>query len=316
MMSSTITNNDFLEGISFSSEDYTFNEPKVNASGGKAVGIVNKHNRKALVITTPLMLTWGVNEYVDESSGRSSYDMALQFPKSDYATPETTAFLDNMIAFQDSVKEHVKNESKKLLNKAKVTDDVVDALFHPMLNYRKDPNTGEPDLTSAPTLKIKLPYWDNKFDIEIYDANDNMLFGDDPTTGESKRDISPKQLITKGAHVATMLRFGGIWFANGKFGATLRLVQTVVKPPTTLKGKCHIRLSTAERSRLEAQSEADKETESVDQVACDDSDDDESLQTPVVEEVASAAAATPEPPKPKKKKVVRRVKKTSANTAE
>ena len=26
------------------------------------------------------MLTWGVNEYVDEKSGNKTYDMALQFP--------------------------------------------------------------------------------------------------------------------------------------------------------------------------------------------------------------------------------------------
>ena len=55
----------------------TYREVQVNKRGGKSVQL--QLNGQPLVLQIPLMLTWGVNERVDESSGRKSYDMALQF---------------------------------------------------------------------------------------------------------------------------------------------------------------------------------------------------------------------------------------------
>ena len=75
-------------------KDVGYNKPRVNKAGGKAISIVNNTTRRQLMITTHLMLTWGVNERRDESSGRVSYNMSLQFPKEVYATLETTAFLE------------------------------------------------------------------------------------------------------------------------------------------------------------------------------------------------------------------------------
>ena len=61
--------------------DTSFAKPRLNKSGGKAVSVTPKGSNRWLNISTPLMLTWGVNEYVDDQSGRRSYDLSLQFPK-------------------------------------------------------------------------------------------------------------------------------------------------------------------------------------------------------------------------------------------
>ena len=83
-----------VSGIAFNvSNDYVYTKPKVNANGGKTVGILNKQNMKTLYISTPLMLTWGVNEYTDEKSGKKTFDMALQFPNEEYNSPECSSFL-------------------------------------------------------------------------------------------------------------------------------------------------------------------------------------------------------------------------------
>ena len=88
-----------INGLEFQcANDITFTKPKINASGGKNVGVLNKHTMKGLYINTPLMLTWGINEYKDEVSGKVSYDMSLQFPNEEYNTPELTTFLKNWYA--------------------------------------------------------------------------------------------------------------------------------------------------------------------------------------------------------------------------
>lgn len=318
---SSSANNQILNGMTFSSDDIDFSKPKVNKSGGKSVNIINKESKSYLTLSTPLMLTWGVQEFVDDQTGRKSYDMSLQFPKEDYATPETTAFLERLVEFENSIKAHVKNNSKSLLGKTTISAEVVDALFHPMLKYPKDPSTGEPDMTRSPTLRVKLSYWEEAFDCEIYDMQGTALFPNE--TG-----VGPMELIPKAINLATIIRSGGIWFANGKFGVTWRLVQAMVKPRATLKGRCFIQLSASDKSRLSKQEEdANEDDEVAVEVAeSSDDDDDDSNGGATASTVSLQKTVSPEPPAPapapapaapvKKKKVVKRVKKKSADTAD
>ena len=284
--------------------DYKYLKPKVNKSGGKSVGILNSETNKALYLSTPLMLTWGVTEFKDEASGRKSYNMSLQFPKEEYATDETTAFLNAMTEFQDKIKADAITNSKEWLNKAKMTPDVVDALFHPMLYYPKDAETGEPNKDKSPTLKIKLDYWDEEFNCEIYDKDHKLLF---PVKDGLE---GPMELMPKATNVLTVIRCGGLWFANGKFGCTWRFVQSVVQPRSSMKGRCLIKVDKDSAEKLQQQADKDEELNNsgsdVDKTAAQDSDEEETFEPaketePVVEE-------KPKPPA-KKKKVVKRKSK-------
>ena len=137
-----------LSGANFTpSSDIKYSKPKVDARGGKSVGILNSGSNSATYISTPLMLTWGVNEYVDDKSGKVSYDMALQFPSEEYAKEDTTNFMNNMIDFENKLKADAIKNSKEWFGKAKMSEDAIDALWTPMLKYPKDKNTGE--LTSV-----------------------------------------------------------------------------------------------------------------------------------------------------------------------
>ena len=264
------------------SNDIKYAKPRANKSGGKSVAILNNETGKILYISTPLMLTWGVEEYVDESSGRRTYSMSLQFPRDEYRTPETDAFLKNMIAFQDKIRDDAVKNCKEWFNKSKMTLDVVDALMTPILRYPKDPNTGEPDLTRAPSMKVKLDFWDEAFNCEIYNLKSEPLF---PSPDGS--DVGPVQLIPKGTNTATVLRCGGFWFAAGKFGVTWRLFQAVVKPRASLKGKCHIQLSAAESTKLENQSDGEEDEDDVGVELVDDSEEEEDIAKEVKKEVAA-----------------------------
>ena len=284
--------------------DYKYLKPKVNKSGGKSVGILNSETNKALYLSTPLMLTWGVTEFKDEASGRKSYNMSLQFPKEEYATEETTAFLNAMTEFQEKIKADAITNSKEWLNKAKMTPDVVDALFHPMLYYPKDAETGEPNKDKSPTLKIKLDYWDDEFNCEIYDKDHKLLFPlKDGLEG-------PMELMPKATNVLTVIRCGGLWFANGKFGCTWRFVQSVVQPRSSMKGRCLIKVDKVSAEKLQEQADKEDEVDNigsdVDKTAAQDSDDEETFEP--AKETEPVVEDKPKPPT-KKKKVVKRKSK-------
>ena len=263
-------------------KDVRYTKPRINKSGGKSVGILNSNTNKQLMLSTPLMLTWGVSEFIDDKSGRRSYDMALQFPSGDYSNEQTNQFLNSIVEFQSKLKRDAVANSKEWLNKSKMTDEVVDALFHPMLKYPKDKNTDEIDLTRPPTLKVKLDYWDDQFSCEIFDLNQRLVF---PTSDNT--NLGPLDLIPKGTNVAVVIKCGGLWFANGKFGCTWKLEQAVVKPRETYKGRCLINLSTEETERLKTQKEEE-----------DDDDDGQTLmlaEDTDVEEETIESTPTPAP---------------------
>ena len=99
-----------------SSRHVGYSKPKVNASGGKSVNIVNPETQQVLNLSTPLVLTWGVSEFVDDKTGKRTYDMALQFPKPEYATPATDRFLAGVQAMEDKIKSDA--VTKKIISDA------------------------------------------------------------------------------------------------------------------------------------------------------------------------------------------------------
>lgn len=289
-------------------QDTIFTKPKINPSGGKNVGILYGPTKKSTYISTPLMMTWGINEYTDDRTGKKTYDLALQFPREQDAnySADTREFLSSLQAFEAKIKADAIKNSKEWMNKAKLTESVVDALWTPMLRYPKDEN-GDPDMSKMPTLKVKVPYWEGVFKTEMYDMNERVLFPD-PTDEK----ITPLTFIQKNTNIALVIQNGGIWFANGKFGTTWKMVQAVVQPKATLRGKCHIHLGSGEKARLtKASEDAASEDEAVDATAAEDSDeelDQEDIASEVQAEVKKAEVEAP----PKKKVVKKVVKKKAA----
>lgn len=296
--------------------DMKYTKPKVNSVGGRSVGIVNSKTSTVLNLSSPLMLTWGVNDFTDEKSGKVSYDLALQFPNDGFETPATKKFIANMAAFEKRIKEDAITNSKEWFSKPKMTADAVDALWTPVLKYPKNKDTLEADMSRAPTLKVKLPFWDGQWkELELYDVDMQPIFPD-----ASNPALSPKDLIAKGSHIAVSIQCGGIWFANGKFGVTWKLFQAIVKPKMSLKGKCHIKLDDDEKTKIVSQvvptdvdGDGDGGDHDHDNVSAIIEDDDDEVATPApapapaVKSAAPAAAAAAGGDAASKKKIVRKV---------
>ena len=320
----TMTSEMVIPGASFNPQtDMKYTKPKVNSVGGRSVGIVNAKTSTVLNLSSPLMLTWGVNDFTDDKSGKVTYDLALQFPNDGFETPATKKFLANITAFEKRIKEDAIANSKEWFSKPKMTADAVDALWTPVLRYPKNKDTLEADTTRAPTLKVKLPFWDGQWkELELYDVDMQPIFPD-----ASNPALSPKDLIAKGSHIAVSIQCGGIWFANGKFGVTWKLFQAIVKPKMSLKGKCHIKLDEEEKTKIVSQvvptdvdGDADGSDHDHDNVSAIIEDDDEeevapvrtpsapvAKPTPVVTAAAATASASAGGDAASKKKIVRKV---------
>ena len=310
-----------IPGASFNSAtDMKYSKPKVNSLGGRSVGIINAKTGTVLNLSSPLMLTWGVQSFTDDKSGKVTYDLALQFPSEGYETPAAKKFLANMTAFEKRIKEDAITNSKEWFSKPKMTSDAVDALWTPILKYPKNKDTLEADLSRAPTIKVKLPFWDGEWkELELYDVEMRSIFPD-----PLNPSLSPKDLIAKGSNIAVSIQCGGIWFANGKFGVTWKLFQAIVKPKMSLKGKCHIRLDDDEKSKIVSQVVAtdvdgDGDEDGGDMVSAtiEDSDDEVAAPAPApaavkqsaapVAVAAAAAAGGGDAAAAAKKKIVRKV---------
>ena len=310
-----------IQGHLFNPEtDTKYSKCKTNATGGKSVGIYNSQTGQSLYIGTPLLMTWGLQQYTDEKTGKVSYEMSLQFPNDDFDNDETRGFLKSMTALEAKLKADALTNSKDWFAKPKMTPDAIEALFTPILKYPTDKATCEKDMSKKPSMRIKVPFWQGKWEgVEIYDADRNCLF---PCADQN---VSPMEIITKLSHMKTMIQCGGIWFANGKFGVTWRFVQGMIQPRLSMRGKCHLSISSSESSsdsRRSIQNDHHEEvvvreqkqpqftTETVDS---DDGNDEEEVEddsTPSVISRTQSAPVAPAAPAPTteapKKKIVKK----------
>lgn len=312
-----------IDGTLFNTANIMYTSPKATAQGAKSVNILNKTVKKSLVLSTPLMLTWGAGDFIDEKTGQGNgrFDMALQFPSSEYSNEDTDAFFRNMKALEDKIKTDALVYSKEWFGKVHKNIEVVEALWTPMLKYPKDKVTGEYDYSKSPTLKVKLPQYNNEWKFEIYDEDGEKIF-----PGLSSLPVvNPLDYLKKGTNIMCLIQFGGIWFVNGKFSASWKLVQAVVqKPKANLQGTCFLKLKPNDKEKLKTQTVEDDVNNDtfVTNVLVADSDGEEEeekevvvhVQVPVPEPVVeketsvSVTQVADEPlvEETKKKKIVRK----------
>jgi len=305
---------------SFEASKVSYKPPTVNKRGGKSVQV--SYEDDALRIQFPLMLTWGVNERVDEQSGRVSYDMALQFEPEKSTTQ--ARWLGEMKTLEDKVKNDIMKNSKAWLGKQQKSRDVIDALFYPILKYPKlKDGSGEPDYDRNPTLKLKVPFWEGRYNVEVYDMQQKALYipPKQGQTGNKAHDqqenTGPTDFVPKASHVVGILQCTGLWFAGGKCGVTWALKQCCVRPPQRLvgMGKCAIVMDsddeemeenlreTEKKAQIEEENDEAEDYNQAPSFAVEDSDEDSEEEEE--EEVPEPVAEVPK----KKKKVVRRKKK-------
>jgi hypothetical protein len=202
-----------------------YNEPRGNARGGKNIGVKSTDSGSKLVLQLPSTFTWGACENVDENSGRKSYHLNFSLEKG-------SQLYEKMKLFEGKVVADMVANSKQWFGKT-MSEDVVKALFYPILKYPKDKSTGELDYSREPTLKVKLPYWDERYSFELYDMDKNLIF-------DKKTEEQPSILteIPAKSHLSCLIECGGIWFSAGRCGVTWKFLQGKRQLPVKLEGMC------------------------------------------------------------------------------
>jgi len=295
-------------------------QPKINDRGAKSINIISTQTNRALHISTPLMMTWGISDFTDEKTGESDgkFTISLNFPNEQYKTEATTDFLKKLKEFENQILDDAVKNSEVWFGE-ELSRDVVKHNFFPFIKYSKDKNTKKLDLTKPPSIRAKVPNYDGRWAIEIYDTNQKLIF---PCDNDR---MTPQDFITKMSKVACVLQCGGLWFGGKGWGVTWKLNQCVVKPQEIISvyGKCHIALSTDEITTMDkpvAETEIEDDEETVpastpsQTLVADSDEEEEAAPAPVVKkvvkkveapvEVAAEPAAEPAKKKVVKKKVV------------
>ena len=267
-------------------ESIRYMQPKVNDRGGKSINIISSQTNRSLHISTPLMMTWGISDFVDEKTGESDgkFSLSLNFPNEDFATPATTEFLAKLKAFENRILDDAVKYSEVWFGE-EMSREVAKHTFFPFLKYSKDKLTKKFDYSKPPAIRGKIPNYNNKWAVEIYDTKQNLLFPSD------NENLTPMDFVPKKSNVACVLQCGGLWFGGKGWGITWKVNQCVVKPTDLVSvfGKCHIQLSADDIQGIEktietpANDEYENEMEVPEPVSTivQDSDDDEEEEVPV-----------------------------------
>lgn len=274
-------------------------QPKVNDRGGKSVNIISTQINRSLHLSIPSMMTWGISDYTNEhGESDGKFSMSLVFPSPDYAKPSTDEFLTKFKALEEKILDDAVKNSEAWFGE-EMSREVAKHTFFPTLKYPKEKGTKKIDYTRSPSIKVRVPCYNGKWNVEIYDTKNNMLF---PCDNEN---LTPVDFVPKQSNVACIIQCGGLWFGGKGWGVTWRLVQTMVKPHqvASVFGKCHISLSAEDMETIEKQDApvapvvTEESSEKVVETTVEDSDEEEEEEIEI-----------PETPKKKvapKKKVVK-----------
>ena len=218
--------------------------PKVNNMGGKSINIISKQTNRAVHISTPLLMTWGISDFLDEKSGESDgkFSISLQFPNEEYRNDSTDKFLAKLQAFENQILDDAVKNSELWWGEKKSLEICKDRFF-PFIKYSKNKDTKKIDYSKPPTFRPKVPCYDGKWGLEIYDTNTNLIFPCE--SDHSGLPKTPMELVPKLSRVACGLQCSGIWIGGKGWGITWKMFQCIVKPMEVVKvtGKCHIQLS-------------------------------------------------------------------------
>ena len=293
----------------------SFSAPKPNPSGGKVVNMFDGRFKESLIISTPLILSWGAQEGKEQGTEKltGKWSMSLQFPSEEFKTPEEELFLDSMKELETFVKETALTNSKLWFGKEIKSMDIIEEKFNPMLKYPKvSKGSAELDYSKPPTLTVKIPKWKSGWKSEIYDEDGEPVYIPEELSKDHVKELktqseiddaisllneghSPVEYLPKQSRVICLLQCGGLWFVNGKISITWNLQQAVVKKPKENKrGVCFIRPKATEIEALKSMSHAEHADEEhvVNTTLVDDSDEEDDLKpSEVLEPEPNAPAA-------------------------
>ena len=294
-----MSNNPVVLNVSdWETSSLRYMQPKISDRGAKTINMISTQTNRALHLSVPLMMTWGISDYVNEQGeSDGKFSMSLNFPNSEYSTDATDEFLGKLKDFENQILDDAVKYSEAWFGE-ELSREVVKHNFFPFIKYSKDKLTKKIDNTKPPSLRARVPCYNGRWDIEIYDTKAERIF---PCENDS---LTPMDFVPKLSNVACVIQCGGLWFGGKGWGITWRVKQIVVKPREVVSifGKCHVNLSTEDIETMEKAPVVSETTDdnNVNSLQVEDSDEEEEEEEEEVEEEEPTPAPEPEPVKKKR----------------
>ena len=321
-----------VDGTNIDMSVFSYSAPKANPAGGKVVNLLNKHAKESLTIAVPLMGSWGAQESKEVTGkdatgkaitkGTGKYTMSLQFAKGQYTTPDADAFLEQMKAVEQKIKQDAMIYSKEWFGKEIKSMDVMDMVFSPMLKYpKKEGTVDERDYDKSPSITLKLPCWKDVWQTSVFDEDYNPLY----VKRKTEAGVTPLDFLVNSSkapmQVVCLIQCAGLWFVGSpaKVSITWNLKQIIVRKPKTSSipdDTCFLMVKPSDMAALKASPQPEiEQIDAVSSTIVDDSDGEEEFQLPPPKPVEApkpapveAAAAAPAPEEKKKRIMTKKPK--------
>ena len=206
----------------------TFSAPRTLDNGGKMLFLNYNGGINPLYITLPEVEVPFDPMYFDdgnENSGKYTVKISMK----DLEGNKDLAALHSKISEMDELlKQKAVENSGSWFKKPKMSADVINELYTPMIKVSIDAETGEPNGKWPDSFGFKVVKKDGVFPrFSIYDNNKNVFDVD----GKTDNPVDLGNVLMKGTLIKAVLKCNGVWIANGKFGCTWRAEQIRAKLP-------------------------------------------------------------------------------------
>ena len=202
--------------VEFDKIGYT--DIKQMGNGPAKTCYVNYTDGGKLLVELPWMTTYdGIRqpplEFRDESAPpKYSMDFSLKGHRGE--NQDVKALYDFLQGFQDKLLQDSCTNSMQWHKKSKMTPEVAEAIFTPLVKVSTDKNTGEVLEQYPPKLKIKVPFWEGEWKCDVFKTGTRS-----PIEGDLSEQVSGRM------EARAIIACSGLWFAGGKFGVSWKLVQ-------------------------------------------------------------------------------------------
>jgi hypothetical protein len=191
----------------FDLSNVKFSDLCKNKMGGKSVYISYDQNKKFILQLPKTRSPFGLSEFVDQSSGRSSYSV-------DVSLDNCEALQTQLRALDKAICKEIAKNSKAWLGKVHSEAVVTDALYKPIVRDPSDPKY-------SPTVKLKV----------LTDQKGNFV----SRAFDHKRNEVSISALEKGQSVQAIAHISQIWIIDNKCGVSIRLEQAKLMKTNKLK---------------------------------------------------------------------------------
>lgn len=257
---------------------------KANPSGlGRNAPVMSAQTNGAWPsIRTPELMSWGASEYIDKEKpdAAGKWSLSLQFPSSDYPSPEGDMFRAKLEEFDRTIIRLISNVSESVYPKFRSEESVSD-MFTGSLKFSKDKVIKTKiDYNKAPTFNPKIRVYPNaegvqEWNVTVYNNDKKIIFPPeqvlkanmtpevDETTGEY---VSIEQHIPKMARVVALVQ-PKVWILDKTCGVSWNLQQVKVVQTKTSHGLDGCQLDSEDEGELDMDMDADMDTLAAEAVA-------------------------------------------------